>query len=452
MVVTLATVDLPGSTSTTLYGPRQLEVAAAILFRDIRRGWPVLTGRSRGGLDYRLERVTASAIRMVVTDRYAYARYVAERWYPLERRLGPQQVSDALREAGMVPEDADRIPSEIQNVTGTGSASRPITVRGVAGQAPAPPTPAPPPPITNPTDLAIAKSLKQVADEPDRARAADAVFGAARNVPLKKLKERVAQHGVQYSAVGLSPGARDTLDRLIDYMEENYPETLQQLTAVKTTDPKKTLASVSNWTQNGKTVTQLNLAKRLYGNKPVDTTIKFQRYADREINHTVWWKFDPEGEFFKIDHRPKVEGELGPPPGWMTVEQLDVVRKAEFDESIAKSNRWSVGLDNRFGEAVKPGRQRMMRTLIHELGHMLHVSRGLTNKQTSPAVYARWRQQTGVEDWTVWAEQISDYSLKNVHEATAEAFALREIYGVEQLPSTARLWLEYLESRPVVDG
>ncbi len=454
MVVTLATVDLPGSTSTTLYGPRQLEVAAAILFRDIRRGWPVLTGRSRGGLDYRLERVTASAIRMVVTDRYAYARYVAERWYPLERRLGPQQVRDALREAGMVPEDADRIPSEISNVTGSGTASRPITVRGVGGQAPSPPAPPAPPPIANPTDLAVAKSLKQIADrEPNKPTAEKLVFGDGRTVSLKQLRQKAADLGVDYKGVGLSPTGRETVEGLLTYIEENYPELLDGFGDIVTTDAQGYRAAVAPGNLAGKLYQRMYLAKNTFGNNPyADVENTFFVWADEPVTQTQWYRLvnadDPLDPLsWDSVHR---HDSVAPPSGYMAVEEVDQIRREAWDAEEVIRRRFRVGNDDRFGQRVRGQRQRLLRDLIHEMGHLLHHSRGV-DAVNEAAVYARWRQQTGASDWSEWAKDVSRYAQKDVGEATAEALAVRELYGAEKLPVDARLWLEYLESRKVVE-
>ena len=449
MVVTLYTADIPGDGK--IYSPRILEVAAAILYEDVRRGWPVLTGRSRGGLRYDLERVNASSVRMVLTDKQAYARYVAEKWYPLDRRLGPAAVREALAKALTIPPDATEIPSRLPDVDGMGASSRPVQIQGTNQNPPAPA--GPPPPPANPTAAAQQKALGQIPDsQTNKPTAAAAVFAASKKVARAKVKAQVEALGAKYKATAVGPAGLDALDTMLEYAQEHYPETLRELAIVKSSTSKQTIAAVGYNLPGDIRSKQRLILSRTYFDKEKVSNVAFLSYQ-KEYKEVYWWKRPADGDSGFWDYRKKEPGEVSPPPGWMSAAEADQIRRAAKEAAQdAKESRWAVGLDGRFGKKLQGRTERLRATLIHELGHMFHNSHNVVNNNNHQLYNVFKSQNPGVEDWDVWGKQISDYGGSKLAEATAEAFAVREIYGAEQLPTTARLWLEWIEARPVGAG
>ena len=444
MVVTLYTADIPGDGK--IYSPRVLEVAAAILYEDVRRGWPVLTGRSRGGLRYDLERVNASSVRMVLTDKQAYARYVAEKWYPLDRRLGPAAVREALAKALTIPPDATEIPSRLPDVDGMGASSRPVQIQGTNQNPPAPA--GPPPPPANPTAAAQQKALGQIPDsQANKPTAAATVFAPAKKVTLKKLKERFKNLGIQYQATAVGESGRDALDSVMDYAEKHYPEELKELRRVRSSKNKKWSAFVRYRRYDdgsGRGPQSLYLPRQHWDKTGGVPGSKIEKWADT-YRQNYWYRLKEDGNFKAQRQKP---GEVAPPPGWMSVEEADRIRVERIKAQRLKDSSYNVGKDGRFGRKQVTKAERLRGTLTHELGHVFHNAHNLTDLNED-AVYAAFRKATGAPDWKVWAQEISGYAETLLSEATAEAFALREIYGVEHLPAPARQWLEYLADRPV---
>ena len=102
-------------------GFQQMSAEAFVVYVE---GWPVDTGISRGGLDYRLENDGRRA-RMIFTNLHDYAIWVERRWYRVRDVLGGRvaQIVAAVNRS-----DTTRTVSLSRR--GGGFARRKFTVRG----------------------------------------------------------------------------------------------------------------------------------------------------------------------------------------------------------------------------------------------------------------------------------------------------------------------------------
>ena len=96
---------------------------AARAFEIYVQGWPVDTGLSRGGLDYRIDRV-GKGVRMVFTNLQDYAIWVERRWYPIRQVVG-RRLSQIAQQVS-----AARVGSVSLSRRGGGFAKRKFTVKG----------------------------------------------------------------------------------------------------------------------------------------------------------------------------------------------------------------------------------------------------------------------------------------------------------------------------------
>ena len=337
-------------------------------------------------------------------------------------------------------------------------------------------------------DPATSDPLPTVTEPPPerKPKAADVVFGEPRHINLTGLIRKLErEHGLEVGdgVENLSAEGRDALVTFLDYAAENYPDAFEQLARVEMVTGANdsdlgaiaaigidwegslrnrargpsTLILSQRWFEGYQY--ELEVADRpifepwddgtdyVYKPPPDPSEIGYDdawSYAEYDHDRNVWVVNNVDSEYTDPDV---------PPPQFISPAETDQIREAEFDRALARVDRFAVGDDDRFGGRVTNKREKLRSVLIHEIGHMVHNSRGAVLDTRPHAInplvaeWESWRDRSGGRRWEVWAQEISDYATTDMAEATAEAFTVRELYGAEHLPVEAREWLEYLETQ-----
>ncbi|MCY3595538.1 MAG: hypothetical protein OXH01_09935, partial [Bacteroidetes bacterium] len=179
----------------------------------------------------------------------------------------------------------------------------------------------------------------------------------------------------------------------------------------------------------------LNLSPRLASSLEDRVIASGSSWADKYGKEKYWAVRVGRRDWELVE---RVEG-VPPPPGAVSLEVADALRVAHTRGVGEGIFQGIVG--------AQTAEQMGKLTILHEFGHIWHITKAVELKWT----YDAYQNMTGAPNWWDWSPQlygffkVQGYAGDTVEEATAEAWAFREIYGEDLLPAEARKWLEWLE-------